>query len=95
MGMYNNIQLQIHPHSEMWDWWNSLGLGWLAILLGIIGWILITGSALYISHFMHKDAIKRNIPYPEIWLLGGLIFNVFGLIVYLINRGNYKFRKDT
>jgi len=81
---------QFHRFQEYWDSWNSLGLGWLVILFMILGGIIMIGSSLYISHIMHKDAIRRNIPYPELWLFVGLILNVFGLIIYRINRGNYQ-----
>lgn len=97
VDIMNNLLIvlaQIHPYRQWWDMWESLGLAWLAVILMIIGGILMIGLSLYISHFMHKDAIKRNIPYPELWLFIGLAMNVFGLIIYLLNRGNYQQKRD-
>ena len=60
--------------------------GWVFMLIGGI-FALVIG--VLIANYMHKDAIKRGIN-SEFWLVFGLIFSVFGLILYLIVRKNYN-----
>ncbi|MFX0046744.1 MAG: hypothetical protein ACFE8G_01115 [Candidatus Hermodarchaeota archaeon] len=60
--------------------------GWVFMLIGGIVALVI---GVLIANYMHKDAIKRGIN-AEFWLVFGLIFNVFGLILYLIVRKNYN-----
>ncbi|MBY8988364.1 MAG: hypothetical protein KGD61_07910 [Candidatus Lokiarchaeota archaeon] len=60
--------------------------GWIFMLIGGIA-VLVIG--VLIANYMHKDAIKRGIN-AEFWLVLGLIFSVFGLILYLIVRNNYN-----
>lgn len=60
--------------------------GWVFMLIGGIVALVI---GVLIANYMHKDAIKRGIN-AEFWLTFGLIFSVFGLILYLIVRNNYN-----
>jgi len=60
--------------------------GWVFML---IGGIILLVVGILIANFLHKDAIKRGIN-AEFWLVVGLFFNVFGLILYLIVRNNYS-----
>lgn len=47
-------------------------------------------ASLIIANYVHKDAIRRGIRNCEFWLLIGLIFNVLGLLLYLLVRKNYE-----
>jgi len=79
----------MHDESNhMMDWfYNTWGpFGWLFMILG---WGIYFGVAIVIAYHVHKDAINRRIPNAEIWALIILIFNVLGLLVYLLLRGNY------
>ena len=56
--------------------------------LGPFGWVfMFIGGFFYffisilIANYLHKDAIKRSIN-AEFWLVFGLFFNIFGLILY-------------
>ncbi|TFF89040.1 MAG: hypothetical protein EU550_00045 [Promethearchaeota archaeon] len=82
LGLYDD-------HFHMMDWFfNVFGIfWWIPMIIGISSYILIS---IIIGLFMHKDAIKRRIPNPEIWLLIGLIFNLLGLVIYLLARSNYE-----
>ncbi len=60
--------------------------GWVFMLIGGIVALVV---GILIANYMHKDAIKRGIN-AEFWLVFGLFFSVFGLILYLIVRNNYN-----
>jgi Na+-driven multidrug efflux pump len=72
----------------MMDWWfNIFGpFSWLFMILGMGIYI---GASILIAFYVHKDAVRRGIVNSEIWLIIALIFNIFGLLIYLIVRGNY------
>lgn len=61
--------------------------GWIFML---VGGLIFIAVELLIVYYVHRDALRKNIPYPELWLLLGLFLNVFGLIVYLLARRNYR-----
>ena len=60
--------------------------GWVFMLIGGVAALVI---GILIANYMHKDAIKRGIN-AEFWLVFGLFFSVFGLILYFIVRNNYN-----
>jgi len=64
----------------------SIPFAWVFMLIGGIVALVV---AILIANYMHKDAIKRGIN-AEFWLVFGLFFSVFGLILYLIVRNNYN-----
>jgi Na+-driven multidrug efflux pump len=72
----------------MMDWWFNLfgPLSWLFMYLAIGIYIAIS---VLIAFYVHKDAVRRGIVNSEVWLIIGLIFNILGLLIYLIFRGNY------
>ncbi|HEC39572.1 MAG TPA: hypothetical protein ENI29_15140 [bacterium] len=80
-------------HYHMMGWWFDL-FGPFAWLLMIIGMVIYFLVSLIIAYYVHRDAIRRGIKNNEIWLLIGLIFNVLGLLLYLLVRGNYRDRPD-
>ncbi len=63
----------------------SIPFAWVFML---IGGIVILVSSILIANYMHKDAIKRGIN-AEFWLVFGLFFSIFGLMLYCIVRNNY------
>ncbi|TFG06995.1 MAG: hypothetical protein EU539_06115 [Promethearchaeota archaeon] len=74
---------------HMMDWWtNIFGPFWWIFM--VIWWVLWISSSIIMAYFVHKDAVRRKIPNPEIWLLIVLIFNVLGLLIYFLARGNYE-----
>ena len=84
--------------SGMMDYWETnswMSQGHMADFWPYAPWIMLIGGFLYllvillIANYIHKDAITRNLPYPEFWMLIGLILNVFGIILYLVLRDNY------
>lgn len=56
----------------------------------MLGWVVYFGVAFIFAYYVHKDALKRHIPNAEIWLLIVLIFNLLGLLLYLVVRENYS-----
>lgn len=66
------------------DYWMSFG--WIFMVAWWVAFIIIS---ITIAYLVHKDAVKRRIPNAEVWVLIVLIFNVVGLLVYLLTRGNY------
>lgn len=84
--MIFNILLDEEFH--MMDWWFSIfgPYSWLIMILGMTLYIV---SSVLIAYYVHKDAIRRGIVNSEIWLIISLIFNVLGLLIYLMVRGNY------
>ena len=60
--------------------------GWFFMLIGGIIYLVIK---VLIANYLHKDAIKRGIK-AEFWLVFGLFFNIFGLILHLIVRKKYN-----
>ena len=84
-----------HPHmmDDWWNWWSINGLQWLSIVLISLGWVYLVLSSVFIPRFIHRDAVRRGIHNSEFWFVFGLILNLFGLIIYLINRGNYNLRQ--
>ncbi len=65
-----------------WPWYGSIFI-WIGI------GIYVTISVL-MTYFVHKDALNRNISNPETWIIIILIFNIVGLLIYLLVRDNYK-----
>jgi len=78
----------------MMDWWfNIFGpFSWLMMVIGM-GLYIIT--SVIIAYYVHRDAVRRGIMNSEVWLIIALIFNIFGLILYLIVRGNYEERQSS
>ena len=75
-------------YHAMDTWMANYGAyGWIFMLVG--GLIFIAVEIL-IVYYVHRNALRNKIPYPELWLLLGLFLNVFGLIVYLLARRNYR-----
>ncbi|MFW9971361.1 MAG: hypothetical protein ACFFDF_14300 [Candidatus Odinarchaeota archaeon] len=74
---------------HMMDWWFNLfgPYSWLFMVLGMGIYIALS---ILIAYYVHKDAIRRGIANSEVWLIIALIFNVLGLLLYLLVRGNYK-----
>ena len=60
---------------------------WIFMALGAIAFFILS---LVIAKYLHKDAIRRSIKNSEFWLLMGLLFNVLGLLVYVLVRNNYN-----
>ena len=92
---YTEVNLMIFdemPHDEeyhMMDWWIGVfGPTWWIFM--VLWWVLFFIVAIIMAYFVHKDALKRKIPNPEVWLLIVLIFNVIGLLIYLLVRENYR-----
>ena len=75
--------------SHMMDWWFNL-FGPNAWIFMILGWVLYFVVGIIIAYYIHKDAVKRGIANPEVWILIALIFNVVALIVYFLTRKNYR-----
>ncbi|MFX1406119.1 MAG: hypothetical protein ACFFBW_04130 [Promethearchaeota archaeon] len=73
------------------DWWFNLfgPYSWLIMALGMGFYIALS---IIIAYYVHKDAIRRGIVNSEVWLIIALIFNVLGLLLYLLVRGNYSKR---
>jgi hydrogenase-4 membrane subunit HyfE len=65
-----------------WHWFGSIFM-WIGIGIYISISILLT-------YFVHKDAVNRGVQNPEIWIIIMLIFNLIGLLVYVLVRENYK-----
>lgn len=76
-------------HFHMMDWWFDL-FGPFSWILIVSSWIIYITLSVLIAYYVHRDAVRRNIKNSEFWLVIGLIFNVLGLIIYLIVRGNYR-----
>lgn len=74
---------------HMMDWWFTIfgPFSWLAMILGVSIYIFFS---IVIANYVHKDAIRRGIANSEVWLILTLIFNILGLLLYIIVRGNYK-----
>jgi uncharacterized membrane protein YidH (DUF202 family) len=73
---------------HMMDWFvNLFGPFWLIVM--ILGMAIYFLVSIIIAYYVHRDAIRRGIKNSEIWLLIGLILNVFGLLIYLLVRRNY------
>jgi len=79
----------VYEHPHMMDWWFDLfgTYSWLIMAFGFGFYILIS---VIIAYYVHKDAARRGIVNSELWLLISLIFNVLGLFLYLLVRGNYQ-----
>jgi heme/copper-type cytochrome/quinol oxidase subunit 2 len=60
--------------------------GWVFMLIGGIAYLVIS---VLIANYLHKNAIKRGIN-AEFWLIFGLFFNIFGLLLYCIVKNNYN-----
>ena len=79
-----------HMHEEgyMMGWYGDywMSFGWIFM---VAWWVAFFIISITIAYLVHKDAVKRQIPNAEVWVLIVLIFNVVGLLVYLLTRGNY------
>ncbi|MBD3338375.1 MAG: hypothetical protein GF353_04670 [Candidatus Lokiarchaeota archaeon] len=76
-----------HPHI-MDGWFNIFGVYYWIFMITF--WSIYIGSSIIFAYFVHKDAIKRNITNSEFWLVIALIFNIVGVILYLLVRPNYS-----
>lgn len=76
-------------HFHMMDWWFDL-FGPLSWVIMLSGWIIYIVISVTIAYFVHRDAVRRSIKNSEFWLVMGLIFNLIGLIIYLLVRDNYR-----
>lgn len=79
---------------HMMDWWFNIfgSYSWLVMALGISLYVIFS---IVIAYYVHKDAIRRGIVNSEVWLIISLIFNVLGLLIYLLVRGNYEQKSKT
>ncbi|HVR42694.1 MAG TPA: PLDc N-terminal domain-containing protein [Thermoanaerobaculia bacterium] len=50
--------------------------------------LVILGISIAIAIWIHRDATARNIPNAVLWALLGFLFNLVGLVIYLIARKN-------
>lgn len=73
---------------DMMDWFH-FNLMYMWIGIGIYAII-----SLILAYYVYTDVSKRNIPNSQFWIIIVLIFNVIGLIAYLIFREPPKFQKD-
>ena len=73
----------------MMDWWFDF-FGPFSWFFMVSGWIIYIGLSVFIAYYVHKDAVRRGIKNSEFWLVIGLIFNLLGLLLYIIVRGNYR-----
>ncbi|MFW9948592.1 MAG: hypothetical protein ACFFKA_00530 [Candidatus Thorarchaeota archaeon] len=85
------MYFDIYGDYHMMDWWFSIfgPYSWLIMALGMGIYIALS---IIIAYYVHKDAIRRGIANSEVWLIITLIFNVLGLLLYLLVRGNYNNR---
>ncbi len=85
------MYFDIYEEYHMMDWWfNIFGpFSWLIMALGMGIYIALS---IVIAYYVHKDATRRGIVNSEVWLIITLIFNLLGLLLYLLVRGNYDKR---
>jgi hypothetical protein len=76
-------------HFHMMDWTYDL-FGPLSRIFMVSGGLIFVALSVFIAYYVHKDAIRRGIKNSEFWLVIGLIFNLLGLLLYLIVRSNYR-----
>ncbi len=75
--------------NHMMDWWyQTFGSGWWLFMMGWMVCFIVV--SIIIAYYVHRDAVRRKIPNAEVWLFIVLIFNVIGLLLYLLVRGNYN-----
>ncbi len=78
-----------YDHDHMMDWmFNIFGPFWWIFML--FGFFIYIGISIVMAYYVHKDALRLRIHNSEIWLIIVLIFNIIGLLVYLLVRGNYR-----
>jgi len=75
--------------SYMMGWWFDVfgPYGWIFMMFG---WILYFVVGIVLAYYVHKDAVRRGILNSELWLIIILIFNILGVILYLLVRKNYE-----
>ena len=79
---------------HMMDWWISFfGPYWWIFMA--IGGIIFIITSIIIAYYIHRDAIRLGIHNSEFWLVIGLLFNIIGLIIYLLVRNNYKIQRNS
>jgi len=65
--------------------------GWVFMAIGGLVYVILS---LLIANYIHRDAIRRGIRNSEFWLIIGLIFNLFGLLLYRLVRSNYNLSEE-
>jgi hypothetical protein len=50
--------------------------------------ILVLVASILIGLWMYRDAQKRNDPNAVVWLIIGILFNIVGIIIYIVVRKN-------
>ncbi|MEJ2251169.1 MAG: hypothetical protein P8Y97_16145 [Candidatus Lokiarchaeota archaeon] len=80
---------QYDDHYYMMNWIIAIfgPFWWIAMIIGMLSYAILS---ILICVFIYKNAVKRKIPNPEVWLLIGLIFNLIGLIIYLLIRSTHE-----
>jgi len=61
----------------------------MLVMAGILALLIVV----FVCRFVHNDAVRRDVPSPVLWVFIVLIFNIAGLIIYLLVRGSYEGHK--
>ncbi|MHA1733054.1 MAG: PLD nuclease N-terminal domain-containing protein [Promethearchaeota archaeon] len=82
-----------HEEGQDWmagDWMmHDSGLLWPNIYWMFIGMGLLVLVTVLVAVYVHADAQRREVPNPGVWVLIVLLFNIVGLVVYLLVRRSY------
>lgn len=72
-----------------WGMMTSTEMGMMISIL-VMGGIIALMIVVLVCRFVHNDAVRRDVPNPVLWVFIVLIFNIPGLIIYLLVRGSYE-----
>ena len=91
--MFNIILTTGATEYHMMDWWFDT-FGTLAWVIMIAGWIVYFGLSGLFAYLVHKDALKRKINNPDVWMILVFFCNIVGVFLYYLARSNYSRRSD-
>ncbi|MHA1672545.1 MAG: hypothetical protein ACTSYI_02870 [Promethearchaeota archaeon] len=78
---------------HMMDWWFETFGNWVWVFM-ILGWVIYFGLSGLFAYLVHKDALRRKMENPDIWMILVFFSNIVGVFLYFLARSNYSERSE-
>ncbi|MHA1611495.1 MAG: hypothetical protein ACTSVZ_13145 [Promethearchaeota archaeon] len=78
---------------HMMDWWFDTFGNWAWVFM-ILGWVIYFGLSGLFAYLVHKDALRRKMDNPDIWMILVFFSNIVGVFLYCLAKSNYSGRSE-